>query len=131
MPEMSIASGVCWQPIFWNTFPKIPYAFAFWTGARQRAVFDSLWSNPTPTHRVLLELVCDPHQLPASASPRPGAPCPLCGFPTFAWAEVASLTNEALDAIRAEFPHWVPEQGACARCFQIYRANRPRVPTAV
>ncbi len=112
----------------WSDFAA---TFAFWTEARQREVFDCLWSNPAPTHRALAGLVCDPRQLQASASPRPGAPCPLCGFPAFAWAEVASLTNEALDAIRAEFPHWVSEQGACARCFQMYRANRPRVPTAV
>ncbi len=112
----------------WSNFAS---AFAFCTEARQREVFDSLWSNPVPTHRALAELACDPRHLEASASPRPGAPCPLCGFPTFAWAEVASLTHDTLDAIRAEFPHWVPEHGACARCFQIYRPSRARTPAAV
>ncbi len=102
----------------WSEFAG---AFPFWTEARQQQVFDLLWTNPTPTHRCLEELVCDPRQLQTSSGPRPGAPCPLCGFPTFAWAEAASLADNVVAAIQSEFPHWTPHQGACARCREIYR----------
>jgi len=106
-------------------------AFAFWTETRQKEIFDSLWSNPAPTHRALEELVCDPRQLQSTAGPRPGAPCPLCGFPTFAWADPASLTDDTAVTIRSEFPHWAPEHGACGRCFAIYRVMRSQVPIVV
>ncbi len=112
----------------WTEFAA---GFAFWPEARQREVFDSLWTNPAPAHRILEELVCDPRQLQSTSGPRPGAPCPLCGFPTFAWATVATLAEQALSAIRSEFPHWTPEQGACARCSDIYRVNRRQTPIAV
>jgi hypothetical protein len=98
-------------------------AFPFWSAEKQREVFESIWANPAPSHRALEELVCDPRQLQASPGPQPGAPCPLCGFPTFAWAEPAQL-EELTAAIAHEFPHWTPEQGACRRCAEIYRRNR-------
>ena len=106
-------------------------AFAFWAEARQKEIFDTLWSNPAPTHRALEELVCDPRQLQSTAGPRPGAPCPLCGFPTFTWADAASLTDDTVATIRSEFAHWAPEHGACGRCFAIYRVMRSQVPVVV
>src|SRR5262249_1660364 len=105
--------------------------FAFWSENRQREVFESIWNHPTPTHAMLVDLVCDPRQRRTSTDPRPGAPCPLCGFPTFAWASLASLAESTASAIRSEFPHWTLEQGACARCVQIYRANRPHTSAVI
>lgn len=99
--------------------------FAFWSDARQRNVFESIWTDSTACHRVLAGLVCEPGQLQANAGPQPGALCPLCGFPTFSWAAVATLAGRIVDAIRADFPLWKPQQGVCARCSEIYRANRP------
>jgi len=96
-------------------------AFAFWAEARQREVFEFLWTNPNPSHAVLVDLICDPRQLQANAGPRPGAPCPLCGFPTFVWAGPETLAQNIARVIQAEFPLWTPEQGACARCAAIYR----------
>jgi hypothetical protein len=95
--------------------------FDFWTQATQEQVFNTIWNDPRPTHRALEELVCAPRQLQTVAGPRPGAHCPLCGFPTFAWADNSSLTENVADLIRSEFPHWTPEEGACARCIDIYR----------
>jgi hypothetical protein len=106
-------------------------AFAFWPEAKQRETFEALWSNSAPTHQMLVELVCDPRQAQANVGPRPGAPCPLCGFPTFAWATAASLSERAMSSIRSEYPHWTPEQGACARCSEIYRVNRPQALSVV
>lgn len=95
--------------------------FSFWNQARQDQVFNTLWNNPHPAHRVLEELVCDPRQLQADAGPHPGAPCPLCGFPTFAWADDSVLNENTITLIRSEFAHWTPAEGACARCVDIYR----------
>ena len=104
-------------------------AFDFWPGARQEQVFNSLWNNPQPTHRGIEELVCDPRELHTSTGPRPGAPCPLCGFPTFAWADAPNLTEGTVNLIRSEFPHWTRGQGACSRCVDIYRLQSERVPS--
>jgi hypothetical protein len=106
-------------------------AFAFWPQTRQQEVFHSLWSDPAPNHGLLEELVCDPRQLQQTSGPRPGAPCPLCGFPTFAWATFTAQADRAVGVIRSEFPHWAPEHGACARCFAIYRANHPQAQLTV
>ena len=99
-------------------------AFPFWSESRAREVFDSLWASPSPSHRWLEELVCDPRQLQASPGPRAGAACPLCGFPTFVWAESLSLEDGSVTAIQAEFPDWTPAQGVCARCHAIYRQQQ-------
>ena len=112
----------------WSEFAG---AFAFWPENQQREVFDALWTDPAPTHSALVEWVSDPRQLQAASGPRPGAPCPLCGFPTFAWATAASLTDHAVIAIHADFPHWTPEQGACARCHEIYRVKRAQAALPV
>jgi hypothetical protein len=98
--------------------------FAFWSEVEQREVFETLWSAAAPTHQMLADLVCDPRHAQETAGPGPGAPCPLCGFPTFAWAATTSLAEPTINTIRSEFPHWTPEQGACARCAEIYRVNR-------
>lgn len=96
-------------------------AFPFWNEPRQQQIFDALWTNSSPSHRCLEELVCDPRQLQNASGPQAGAPCPLCGFPTFAWGDAASLAHTMVTAIQSEFPFWAPEQGICARCHAIYR----------
>ena len=98
--------------------------FAFWTEARQQEVFEFLWGNLTPTHQVLVNLICDPRGVQVVESPRPGAPCPLCGFPTFAWAPPGSLEEHTVLAITSEFPQWRSERGVCSRCAAIYRVNQ-------
>ncbi len=112
----------------WSEFSAL---FAFWSEARQSQVFESLWLNPSPTHQILAELACDPRQLQSSSGPGAGAPCPLCGFPTFAWADPAVLTNDIAAIVRSEFPLWAPEHGACSRCFKIFRLKQAASPLAV
>jgi hypothetical protein len=106
-------------------------AFAHWPALRQQQVFDSLWANPAPTHRALEGLACQPRELQSACGPQPGAPCPLCGFPTFVWATENSLMPQAVDAIRSEFAGWTPAQGACARCAAVYRLRRAPIGGAV
>lgn len=106
-------------------------AFGFWPEARRQAVFEELWTNPAPRHQRLEQLAADPRDLAQAARPLPGAPCPLCGFPTFTWADLAGVNARVLAAIRAEFPDWAPERGACARCVEAYQAVQkfPHPPT--
>ena len=112
----------------WSEFTG---AFAFWGEARHREVFGFLWNNPHLTHHDLEELVCDPRQQQTARGPSPGAPCPLCGFPTFAWADQARLTNKMVIAIESEFSHWAPAHGVCARCSEIYRIKGLQIPLTV
>jgi len=104
---------------------ELAEVFALWPEAQQQKVFEALWKDPVPTHQMLVDLACDPRQLLANAGPRPGAPCPLCGFPTFAWAEPNGFSNDIEHAIKAEFPDWTAPQGACVRCLTVFRARLP------
>ncbi len=99
-------------------------AYAFWPEAQRREVFAELWTGREPRHARLLALASDPRDLQHAHRPLPGAPCPLCGFPTFAWADVPAVRQPILAAIQTEFPHWTVEQGACARCVEAYEASR-------
>jgi hypothetical protein len=105
--------------------------FPFWTEPRQQEIFDSLWTNPSPTHQCLQELVCDPRQLQTASGPQAGTPCPLCGFPTFAWGNAANLAPTTVAAIHLEFPRWAPDRGICARCQAIYRHQQAPSHTPV
>jgi hypothetical protein len=56
----------------------------------------------------------------------PGAPCPLCRFPTYVWlTDVTRFTPSLQGTVMEDFPHWHLEQGMCERCFEGYqvRAN--------
>ncbi len=106
-------------------------AFGFWPESRREEVFDSLWNNRQPCHADLLAIAANPHGLESAHEPVPGAACPLCGFATFAWADIDGLSPQTTTAIRAEFPAWTPDQGACRRCVEIYRLMGARTPLAV
>lgn len=96
-------------------------AFPFWPLEKRDLVFTTLWIDPHPTHPLLESHVRDPRDLQNTSGPGPGAPCPLCTFPTFEWASSIELTNTTVQAIVSEFPHWTAGQGACSRCADIYR----------
>jgi hypothetical protein len=103
----------------WAEFLK---AFDLWPAARQAEVFDVLWSNPKPNHAQFDRLIGEYARLRCTAGASPGAPCPLCGFTTFAWAPASPLEDQILNAVRREFPQWQLEQGLCRRCAEVYAA---------
>jgi len=103
----------------WVEFTR---GFQLWPEARQADVFERLWSNPSPTHAEIESWIAEHARLRCTEGPNPGAPCPLCGFPTFAWASMESVKDTVLDAVRREFPNWNSEQGLCRRCAEVYRA---------
>lgn len=98
-------------------------AFCFWPEDRQRNTFQALWHNAAPSHSVFLVLIDDPRGLRGAHRPAPGAACPLCDFPTFAWAEVETLSPEMTLQVQAEFPGWTLEHGLCSRCLEAYQAS--------
>ncbi len=97
-------------------------AFAFWPEEKRRRVFDAHWTGPDPRHETLLALAADPRDLSHAREPLPGGSCPLCGFPTFEWADAPALRSETLAAVKQQFPDWSPEEGVCRRCVEIYEA---------
>lgn len=104
-------------------------AFAFWPDEQCRETFDSLWLDLYPTHARLMQLASDPRNLEASQQTLPGAPCPLCGFATFDWANLSAAPQNAVEIIHAEFPRWTEKEGACSRCVEIYSTLRVRDQT--
>jgi hypothetical protein len=95
-------------------------AFGFWPQAKRDETFDSLWRNRSPRHAELMAIASDPRDLRSASAQTPGAPCPLCGFATFDWADTSRLGEGISAAIRREFPHWTADQGACGRCVEIF-----------
>lgn len=96
--------------------------YSFWSDSKQAEVLNALWSCRAPRHSDLLALISDPRGLRDAHRPEPGASCPLCDFPTFLWADVASVSPRIRQRIAAEFPAWQPEHGLCSRCLETYEA---------
>ncbi|MBI4659839.1 MAG: hypothetical protein HY735_13445 [Verrucomicrobia bacterium] len=117
-------SNRCTVAAFEERRSEFDRAYGFLDAAKRSAVFDSHWNAVQPRHRDLILLASDPRRLNASNLPVPGAPCPLCDFATFEWAELRALKSETANAIQKDFPGWTVEQGACFRCAEIYEAAR-------
>lgn len=101
------------QSEFVRVFPRLDCADA-------DRDFERLWNEDRPTHAGLVSL-CRPEGGPL-AGPRPGSPCPLCGFSTFDWADPGHALPEALvEAIRRDFPHWLPAHSLCNQCLTLYK----------
>ena len=96
--------------------------YSFWTADQRAIVFGELWLGRNLDHAHFLSLIADPRGLRDAGRPAPGGSCPLCGFPTFHWADPSATSSELLGHIRAEFPHWSVEQGFCGRCLETYEA---------
>lgn len=94
--------------------------FYFWPEGQRHDVFSRLWTTKCPRHKELLAFASDPRDLNHADEPLPGGACPLCGFSTFEWSDIAALTDAARGSIQREFPTWSPAQGACHRCAEVY-----------
>ncbi|MCC7377551.1 MAG: hypothetical protein IT581_23020 [Verrucomicrobiales bacterium] len=96
--------------------------YSFWQEDRRTSTFDALWRNPAPRHAEFLALILDPRGLRDTQGPAPGASCPLCDFPTFAWAPQSSVTPALSKIIAADSPGWTIDQGLCGRCLETFQA---------
>lgn len=91
--------------------------------------FEHLFQATRLTHDQLLQWASSPErlfgapQVPESDGRRaPGELCPLCGFSTFDWFDHGRSTHEMELAVRKDYPQWLPEQGVCGQCAEIYLA---------
>lgn len=87
-------------------------------------LFDRLWQGQRPSHTELLEMA--QQFSPLAGIQAAGLPCPLCAFPTHVWGEVTTLPEAAQAKIQAEFPSWVPSDGLCERCAEVYTVDNKR-----
>lgn len=111
---------------------EVQRAFAQHNAESPGYSFEHLWEQSmccVPNHRRLLEWaehglgefgVGSASTSGASDRPHLGGPCPLCGFPTFDWAEY-SENEQVFEAVRRDFPEWTPARGLCGRCAEVYR----------
>lgn len=95
--------------------------FAFLPIGRREG-FRRLYEGEGITHQELVALAREPGRLVGEGAPRvlpptPGAPCPLCRFPTYAWGDPSPVVK----LIEGDFPEWEPAQGACLRCVELYQ----------
>ncbi|MEK6599610.1 MAG: hypothetical protein AABY52_04630, partial [Deltaproteobacteria bacterium] len=105
-------------------------------------MFDNFWNKEKITHKEILDMATDMMKavplLGGDASDVEGdekekqsywsgRPCPLCQFPTYKWADDIKLQDENAkklqNAIKADFPKWTAEEGACERCAELYKFN--------
>lgn len=99
----------------------------------KKAVFEGLWKEENLTHDKAVELAKDFTKLVAVYGGTlqegvkeakkvliPGSPCPLCSFPTFNWLDTASLDEQIIRLIKADFPDWQIDDGICDRCAECY-----------
>lgn len=105
--------------------------YSFWPEGRQADTFDALWRNAEPRHGDFLALIADPRGLREAHRPAPGASCPLCEFPTFAWVAEDALPADLARTIAAQYPGWTPEQGLCGRCLETYQALAGGAPATI
>lgn len=96
--------------------------YCFWPESRRVEVFETLWHNRATKHSKLVDFIADPRGLRQTSGPAPGASCPLCDFPTFAWALGSELRPGITERIAAEFPEWTLNDGLCKRCLETYEA---------
>ena len=110
-----------WKIVAFKVYPGIApeirevFVMKLWEGAEVR------WPE-------LVELSRDARKLlefaGVSGNPSvrgPGSLCPLCSFPTFSWAgNILELPAAVLATLRADFPGWAPENGACRQCIDGY-----------
>jgi len=109
-----------------------------------QSAFQQQWvqlGRARPTHAQLIEwaengipgLRQDRYGCTEEGLPTPGARCPLCGFPTFDWAENTGRSEFLIETIQQDFPTWTPQQPICRRCEEVYRdrARRASVGASV
>lgn len=105
--------------------------------ARARIV-ERFWSGERPDHPSLLAFARDTRSLLAGiglddatvrqTGPAPGAPCPVCRFPTHDW-HAGTLATPVVRAIQADVPSWEPDRGLCDRCADIYELGAAAAPS--
>lgn len=91
-------------------------------GESAEAAFAPWFDGPRPTHAAIVAFIHEPRG-PGTADE---ARCPLCRLPARVLERgTEGLERDVLRAIQRDHPAWRPEQGGCARCFEVYAALLP------
>lgn len=101
----------------WDEFDRL---FTLWEEGKRRDVFERLWNTDQPIHAELLRLAKEA----GDGGARAGGICPLCRFPTYAWA--TEVPHEVAALVRRDFPDWRSEHGLCERCAEFYSLRSAR-----
>ncbi|HLG18439.1 MAG TPA: hypothetical protein VI895_01320 [Bdellovibrionota bacterium] len=92
---------------------RLSYCYPRRTAETLSTLAETIRREAHPTQEWLLSFAEDEAGTPH---------CPLCGFPTSAWADPADLDRVAA-RVRTDSPEWRRENGACERCVEGYLAQ--------
>lgn len=112
--------------------------FGFETESLAHDTFEKFFGLEKPTHAELFEFARSGAGEESardaeggSTGGSPGAPCPLCGFPTFDWFEFPAAPDpKTLASIEDAHPQWTLRLGACRQCAEIYAGHSRATPAA-
>jgi hypothetical protein len=91
-------------------------------GAEAEEIFSNFFDREPHTHAELVAFACAPRSAVGQTgrSTTPETCCPLCRFPTHAFEpEPCDLPGQV---VALDFPTWLPSQGICIQCADLYRA---------
>jgi hypothetical protein len=96
-------------------------------GSRLSETFAHFFDTEPHTHAELVAFACELDRHPLR--PSQGSRCPLCRFPTYTFAsDPERLPAQVIAGIVEDFPAWLPAQGLCLQCADLYRARALSVP---
>ena len=106
-------------------FAEFAAAFSM-LGERTAEAFERFFEGDGLTHDELFAFATNPGRALGRQreGPYPGERCSLCGFPTHAF-ESEPLSPALQRRIRESFPEWVPVDGLCRQCAELYRSRSP------
>jgi hypothetical protein len=107
---------------------RLAGAFPGLTAPQYSAVLETIGDKRCLRHPDLLELARWPRKLigenaDAASLDQPirGSACPLCHFPTFAWADLhRPAAQQIIGLIQQAYPSWTPGLGICHTCFDLF-----------
>jgi hypothetical protein len=107
---------------------RLAGAFPGLAAPQYAAILQSIGDPRCLRHPELLELARWPRKLlgenaDAASLDQPirGSACPLCRFPTFAWADVhRPVAQPVVAAVQQAYPGWTPDLGICHTCFDLF-----------
>ena len=121
-----VRRGWCPGQVREREFLAFCQAFPMLNGDREE-YFKRFFDNPTPYHGELAAFAFDPRSATAGASQHAvaGTHCALCHFPSYTFeSEPTNLSAEVLAAIKRDFPRWIPSNGLCVQCADLYRGRQ-------
>ena len=116
-----------WLPASTRSQCLSDFAGAFpMLGDQVENIFSYFFDQEPHTHPGLVAFAQNPRALcgNATAGPQPGSRCSLCGFPTYVFApQPECLDPSTIAEILQDFPQWLPCDGLCAQCADLYAAK--------